>query len=205
MTSSNILMPTEAEIRWWVLHVTQHAYNIEYFLQELGLGSQDPQRPHDIVGLGNKFEWEVMCGYAIQRRDRSRQFFETHVLPSLKRHRCQHHHVMWNEPNERATVDDMKLGAVDAVCSLLEPREYQGGAHSFDQVLAIVPRNSMHKQPWIIELVSEMRKLPMPPIERIESLNEIPNVGVSRNTHDIVRQRVEETRRYLRDTYGACV
>ncbi|MBI2037532.1 MAG: hypothetical protein HYT15_01175 [Candidatus Magasanikbacteria bacterium] len=63
----------------------------------------------------------------------------------------------------------------------------------------------MHKQPWIIELVSEMRKLPMPPIERIESLNEIPNVGVSRNTHDIVRQRVEETRRYLRDTYGACV
>ncbi len=205
MTNSNILEPTVEEIKWWILHVVQHVCHVEYFLDQLGLGNTDPERPHDIVGIGHKFEWEVMRGYALQRRDTSQKFFDTHVLPSLRRHRCQYHHVQWNEPNPIATADDMKLGAVDAVCSLLEPRAYQGGAHSFDQILAVASYNPPHKQPWIAELVPEMRKLSLPPIEQIASLYEIPNVGIPKNTHDIICQRIEETRLYLKAAHGLCI
>lgn len=202
MVASNILKPTTEEVGWWLLHVTQHVCHIEYFLSQLGLGSQDPDRPHDIMHAGNKFEWEVICGFAVQGRSSSKEFFKAHVEPSRNRHRCQYHHVKWNDPNDEATPEDMKLGAVDAICSLLENRQYQGGRHSFGQIQEIMWHNPGHKRPWMAELLPEMRKLAAPPIESIKSLDDIPNIGIPKDTHDIVRQRVEETRLYLKKDYG---
>lgn len=93
----------------------------------------------------------------------------------------------------------MKLGAVDAICSLLEPRAYQGGTHSFDAVLEVAERNPLHKRPWMRELVAEMRKLAPPPIESITSFEHIPNIGIPSAMHDMVRQRVQEGRLLLRE------
>lgn len=203
MVASNILKPTTEEVRWWLLHVTQHVCHIEYFLSQLGLGSQDPDRPHDIVGVGNKFEWEVLRGFAVQRRDKSQEFFKMYVESSRHKHRCQYHHRRWNEPNAESTPEDMKLGAVDAICSLLEDREYQGGKHSFSKISEVMARHfSPHAQPWMVQLLPEMRRLATPPIESIISLDDIPNIGIPKDTHDIVRQRVEETRLYLKKDYG---
>ncbi|MBI2482967.1 hypothetical protein HYV74_02175 [Candidatus Uhrbacteria bacterium] len=60
-----VLLPTVDELRWWMLHTVQHVYRVEYYLRELGLGAHDPERPHDIVGTGNKFEWQVASGFAV--------------------------------------------------------------------------------------------------------------------------------------------
>jgi hypothetical protein len=197
-----ILPPTLEEVRAWVLSTVQHVYHIEYFLAELGIGEYDPERPHDIVGPGNKFEWNVIRGFAVQYRDRSPEFFQAHVMPSLRHHRCQYHHRMWNEPNEQAGPEDMKLGAVDAICSLLETRQYQGGSHSFDAVLEIAERNPEHKRPWMLGLITEMRKLVRPSLDVIASLDTIPNIGVPRGVHDEIQQRVVETRSFLVAEFG---
>ena len=93
----NGLMPTAEEVQRWVLSVTVHALHIEYFLQELQVGRDDPQRPHDLIGIGNKFEWEVMKGFALQwRDDGSDKFFRQYIAPALKRHRVQYHHQPTN-------------------------------------------------------------------------------------------------------------
>ncbi len=205
MDGTNILMPTAEEISRWMRYVTQHVQHIEYFLHELGIGAFDPQRPHDIMGEGNKFEWEVMAGFAVHHRDTSPEFFQSHVYPALARHRCQYHHVKWNGVNDKATPDDMKLGAVDAICSLLEPRAYQGGPHTYDQVLVIAHANPPHHERWLSELVPEMRKLARPRIERITSLDAIPNIGIPKDVHDILCGRIEDTRRYLKEAHGFIV
>lgn len=199
------LVPTEDEVRQWLLHTVRHVCHIEYFLHELGLGQNDPERPHDIVGEGNKFEWEVVRGFAVQHRERTTEFFQANVMPALTRHRCQYHHRKWNEPVDDATPEDMKLGAVDAICSLLESRAYQGGVHTFEQILEVTEKNPPHKRPWMRELVPEMRILAAPPVELITALNDIPNIGIPNHLHDIVRQRVDETRRLLKSDHGYAI
>ena len=202
MVQSKMLMPTAAEIAWWMLHVVQHVCHIEYFLNELGIGSEDPDRPHDIVGVGNKFEWGVLAGFAVQQRNGSQDFFDGYVRPSREKHRCQYHHQQWNKTGSVEKVDSMKLGAVDAICSLLEDRPYQGGTHSFGQAMEIALKNPPHRRPWMVEIIPEMQRLAYPPIYRIESLDHIPNIGIPGNTHDIVCQRVAETRSYLLEAHG---
>ncbi len=195
-------MPTAAEVTWWMLHVTQHVCHIEYFLNELGIGSEDPDRPHDIMHAGNKFEWEVLRGFAVQQRDLSQEFFDTYVKPSRELHRCQYHHVQWNNLGDKEVEDSMKLGAVDTICSLLEDRSYQGGVHSFKQIVEIANGNNENRKSWLLKLIPEMKKLKAPSVHVIESLDKIPNIGIPKYTHDIVRQRVAQTQLYLWEAHG---
>ena len=49
----------------WVLDATRHSMHVEFMvkvMQDYGYHPQDPERPHDLVGLGNKFELNVMLG-----------------------------------------------------------------------------------------------------------------------------------------------
>src|SRR3989344_1410181 len=155
--------PTQQEIRSWLLGTIKHVQHIEYYLEQLQIGKEDPQRPHDIIGAGNKFEWEVIKGFAIQYRDRTQEFFNKHVTPSLERHRCQYHHQKWNNPDQTASNEDMKVGAVDAICSLLEPdREYQGGKHTSMEIDAIIEKNPEYKQIWMREIHAEMQRIASP-------------------------------------------
>ena len=50
------LTPTNEEVGMWLLDTVRHVLHIEYFLNHLALGSNDNERPHDLVGSGNKFE-----------------------------------------------------------------------------------------------------------------------------------------------------
>ncbi len=136
------LTPTDEEVKVCLISIVKHSSQVEYYLDKLKLGDNDPQRPHDIVGEGNKFSWLVFRGLALQYRSKDPVFFQNYVLPSIEIHRKgQYYHQMWNYPNPQATADDMKVGAVDALCSLLDNREYQGGAHSFEQIEDIIRRN----------------------------------------------------------------
>ena len=69
------LEPTDKEIQAWLKSALEHVLSIEYYLHQLKVGKEDPQRPHDIVGPGNKLEWPVLRGFAIQYRDRASEIF----------------------------------------------------------------------------------------------------------------------------------
>ena len=96
------IYPTPTEIKRWLTEVLQHTIRIEYYLGELGIGQSDIQRPHDMVGEGNKLEWTCIRGFALQYR--GPEFFEDYVLPSLHHHRKQHHHLAWNVFNPGASA-----------------------------------------------------------------------------------------------------
>jgi hypothetical protein len=193
------LIPTEHEVRTWLVSTLQHICHIEYFFGELNLGSKDPERPHDLVGPGNKYEWGVVKGFALQYR-RPKPDFQTHIMPALNLHRQQYHHQKWNDPDPDdvkkpilgATEDDMLVGAVDAVCSLLENRGYQGGTHDYEGVIEVAKKNPPHKTPWMLRIIPEMRTLRQPSLEQINSLNGFPNVGLKDVVYDSIVKRTQE-------------
>jgi hypothetical protein len=192
--------PTRHEIEAWLIGTIKHVQHIEHFLERLQIGKEDPQRPHDIIGHGNKFEWEVIRGFALQYRDRSPEFFDRYVAPSLERHRCQYHHQKWNNPNPIATDEDMKVGAVDAVCSLLEPdREYQGGKHTPAQIDEIIEQNPEHKRSWLKQIHTEIQRIEEPNLQQIRELRDFPNIGINPDSYDTLRARVNDTIKMLKE------
>ena len=193
------LRPTTQEVSRWLLDTLRHVCNIEYFLERLSIGNEDPERPHDIMGEGNKLSWEVIKGFSLQYRNKSPEFFDKYVKPSLEAHRQgQFHHRKWNEPNLDATADNMKLGAIDTICALLEDREYQGGSYTYDQMADVLEKKSQHKIPWVKDMIIEMRKLPQPALKGIYTLHDFPNIGITREKYSKICDRIRETTSMLR-------
>lgn len=197
------VLPTREEVLDWMLSTVRHSCQIEYYLHILDIGYKDPQRPHDIVGEGNKYYWPVLKGLALQYRDDSPEFFDTYVRPSIELHRKgQYHHQMWNQHNPSATDEDMKLGAVDTICSLLDNRLYQGGAHSFEDIMGIIKRNEPHKVKWMWMVYSLMKKTVQPDLSDIKSLSEFPNIGLPASVYNSIVYRTEEALRELASDQG---
>ncbi|MBU0667125.1 MAG: hypothetical protein ABIC91_03385 [Nanoarchaeota archaeon] len=205
MTFKTELIPTEDEIKTWLVSTLQHACHVEYFLGRLNLGTNDPQRPHDLVGPGNKYSWNIIKGFALQYRN-PKPDFQIHIMPALNLHRQQYHHQKWNDPNPNdrtkpvigASEDDMLVGAVDAVCSLLENRGYQGGTHDYNSVIEIAKTNPPHKTPWMLKIIPEMSSLQQPSLEQITSLNNFPNLGLKDEVYDSIVKRTCEVVETLR-------
>lgn len=201
MTSE--LLPSEREILHWLRQTIKHVYNVEYFLCRLDIGEGDPQRPHDIVGEGNKFEWEVIKGLSLQYRNSDKDFFKKYIKPAIDRHEIQYHHIKFNQPNPEATDDDMKLGAVDAICSRREPdREYQGGQHTYEQIEEIIHSNPPHKIPWLKMMLPKMKTMHQPDLEVLSNLDNIPNIGIPIEMNDAILARIQETFNMLRVDHG---
>jgi hypothetical protein len=196
--------PTPDEIKRWVTDTIRHSWHIEYYLQRLQVGVADLQRPHDIIGFGNKLEWPAIRGFAMQYRFKEKEpddFFSTYVLPALWYHRQQDHHVAWNEFSPSSSVDSMKLGAVDACCSLLEPRGYQGGCHTWDEIEDISLKNPIHKTPWMLLMAQEMKKVEKPILTPI-TLTNVPRKGLTPESHDIITGRISETLAMLKQDHN---
>ena len=203
------LKPTENEVRQWLVSTLQHVCHIEYFLDKLNLGHKDPERPHDLVGVGNKFDWRAIKGFALQYRT-PKPDFNIYIKPSLDFHRQQYHHRKWNEPNPKdiskpivgASSDDMLVGAVDAVCSLLENRGYQGGTHDYDSIIEIAKTNPPHKTPWMLKIIPEMRELQRPNLERIASIHNLTNIGLKQKVYLQIAKRASEVIETLKFEHG---
>jgi hypothetical protein len=199
------MLPKEYEIKIWLVSTLKHSFHVEYFLEKLGLGREDPERPHDLIGLGNKFEWDVVKGFALQYRN-PKPDFKTYILPALEIHRAQYHHQKWNDPDSaditkptpEASAGDMLVGAVDAVCSLLENRAYQGGAHDYSSVIEVTKKNPPHKIPWMLQVIPHMQELPQPDLTQIASLIDFPNIGVKSEIYRAAVKRVQDTLLLLR-------
>jgi hypothetical protein len=203
------IVPSENEVRTWLISTIQHSCHTEYFLERFNLEENDPQRPHDLIGEGNKFSWEVIKGFALQYRI-PKPDFNIYILPSLNQHRKQYHHQKWNEPDPNdktqkipgASVEDMLVGAVDAVCSLLENRAYQGGNHNYESIIEIAKKNPAHKILWMLRVIPQMSRLCQPNLLEICSLNEFPNIGINTETYNRIITRTNETLQMLRNEHG---
>lgn len=197
------LKPTTDEVRNWLLETVRHSCNVEFFLHSLNLGQNDPQRPHDIVGTGNKFEWEVLRHLATQYRSEDPEFFDQYVLPGINHHRRhQYHHQKWNVQFSDATPEDMKVGAVDAICSHLENRRYQGGEHTFESIADVIKTNHPHQVKWFWSVYSAMKSNGKPDLELITDLGCIPNIGVPNEIYQTIIKRTAETIEMLKTEHG---
>ena len=135
---------TKEEVIKYAGSTWEHSKSVQFYLDKIGISiknfkeQHEIETPHDLAGEGNKLEWEVMHGLAYAEKDtpEKKKIFEE----ALKRHRIQMHHKMWN--NRNSPDEWLKYGAIDAVCSLLEPRLYQNGVHYWDKILDVISPHS---------------------------------------------------------------
>lgn len=205
--------PSAEEIRSWLLETLRHSCQMEYYLDILGFGNRDSDRPHDIEGEHNKLEWEIIKGCAFAYRnglsDEEREEIKHNIVfPTVNIHRLQYHHVMWNEYNEDATREDLMFGALDTVCALLENRPYYTKrAESPEEVSEnaeklITSSNRIIKIPWIRAMAKEIKDIKRPEIYSIESLTDFPNIGIRKATYEQIADRMQSCLRMLKDEHG---
>ncbi len=94
----------------------------------------------------------------------------------------------------------MKVGAVDAVCSLLESdRKFQGGKHTTARINEIIEQNSEHKRHWLMHVQAEIQRIEQPNLQLILDLQNFPNVGINQDTYDVLCGRVSDTLKMLEE------
>jgi len=210
-------IPSTESVYIHMLFTTRHSCNVEYFLNKLELGSKDPERPHDLIGPGNKFEYSVLEGLSLVHEARpieDEERYKIRIYQSVKEHRQQYHHQMWNNPDptdetkpiQGATDDDMLVGAVDTVCALLEGRSYQREVEDYGEVIRIANGElgiscEPHKRPWIELIASEMQKIKQPTIEDILAVRQFPDIGLPKTIYESIMERARETAEMLSE-YG---
>jgi hypothetical protein len=177
------MKPTQEEVNRWLLDVLKHSLRVEYYLNQLGIYNHDKERPHDINGPHNKFEWEIIKGIALQYRNNVD--CATYIMPAVELHRTQYHHRMWNNPdpnnkaykNPEASEEDMLTGAVDAICSLMENRSHQPEVKNFDEAVHYIRKRYLHQALWAIITAGAMIEIKKPDLEYI-TLQSFPNPGI---------------------------
>lgn len=194
------IIPSKNEVERWVKEAVLHSNNVEYYLNNLGVGGNDPERPHDLVGKNNKLDWKVVSGLALSYRD-PQVDFEKYVLPSIELHRNQYHHRMWNKYNSEADDDALLVGAVDATCSLLEKRTYVGGKkqeelgkrHDWENIeKLLLEKNPKYKVGAASLIIPSMREIPSPKLWRIRDVFDFPNIGIRDDIYLKMRDRIDE-------------
>jgi len=146
----------------------EHSKSVHSYLDKIGISIEtfkkqyEIETPHDLAGEGNKLEWKVMYGFLNKKKNPSEK--KRLLDEALKRHRIQMHHKMWNSPD--SPEEWLKYGAIDAVCSLLEKRDYQNGVHYWDEILDVISscsseeyQKEKHKKEKMIWAVEEMQKV----------------------------------------------
>jgi hypothetical protein len=203
-------VPSTESVNIHMLFTTRHSCNVEYFLDKLGLGQNDPERPHDLVGVGNKFQYSVLEGLSLvheEREEEDEERYKIRIYQAVENHRLQYHHRMYNKsdsddptkPLPGSTDEDMLVGAVDSVCAMLEGRSFQREIEDYDDVLRIVRGESddvpceLHKRPWIEKIAPEMKKIKQPSLDEILLVRQFPNIGLPKNMYELIRERTRET------------
>ncbi|MBT5022518.1 hypothetical protein HOK51_00435 [Candidatus Woesearchaeota archaeon] len=207
LTDCAVLRPLEGEITEWLLETVVHCVHVEYYAAIFNIGLDDPQRPHDIVGFGNKFEWDIIKQLSLQYRNSEKEFFKKQVFPGIELHRNQYHHKNWNYNNgdlpyskDIATSEDLLFGALDSICSLREERRmYQGGFHHDNEIFDIIGDNPSTSRTYMREIFFKVLGAKPPSTHLIDSVFWFPNVGLPSDVHKKIVERVDETITMLRE------
>jgi hypothetical protein len=202
----NKQFPNNQEVSNWFIHVLQHSCHVEYYLGKLDIGHSDPERPHDIVGPGNKYLFEVAKGFAVAHKTPHMGFFYHHVNPCRELHRQQRHHKWNNVSLDNINTfedDELMVGAVDSICSLLENRPYQGGVHSFAEISSVIDQDTNPiKKKWLYLMLDRIKSVATPNLNSIVSLSEISNFGLPPKIYEKVVDRTHEAVDVLAKDYG---
>ena len=207
------IVPTKDSIERFLLDMIRHSNNVEYYLNHLGLFEKKGQSPHDLVGRANKLEWRVVKGLALTYDDipDDKMFFEKYILPSIEYHRIQNHHQTWNKYNPDASVDERRVGAVDASCALRESRLYKGGRkqedlgrkHNWNEVHEkLIDKNErVYIRKAAEYVVPKMQRIHVPKLGLIEDIFDFPNIGIREETYlkmkDRIPEAVDKLRKYV--------
>ena len=197
-------LPTEIEILQLYLHVATHSFNIHYNLDQMGIEiREDPDTPHDMANKGKKMEWRVSRGLALENRENGSELYPDLIKASVRYHRQQYHHRMWKNQSPDVPIESRKLSAADAVCSMLEPRKYQGGVHTWEQIEEkMATKSAPHQLSWMRYAFTEMRKIKQPNLAEITSFSRIPREGISPEMREAIEERVHQALHQLEQDHG---
>jgi len=206
-----MILPREECVKRWLLESSRHCSQMMYYVEGFGLDKRDPELPHDIVGPYSKFDWPVIkgCSLGYDNLDHHDGDIYRMTLESVAFHtKNQYHHQKWEGHSAETAEDDLRFGALDTICALLEHRPYYKSVDSLeeleDNILTLVDggKNGYWKLPWIRQMIGLMKTVERPKIERITGLLGFPNIGVRPETYERIVERMGETLRMLRDEKG---
>lgn len=207
----NAPIPTEKAVNEHLLRTLKHTMGTEYFHPRLAIGYEDSQKPHDMVGEGNKLEWTAIQGFALQYEEHPKQY-KKYIDAAIEFHRIQDHHSkQWNgphphdftKPNPNATPDGLKVGAADTILACLEDRPYNGGPHTYKKIKKMIRKKSDdQKKPYLLEMIERMQLLEQPHLELIVSIHDFPSIGVPEDMYYRIIERMDETIGMLRRDRG---
>ncbi|MBR9690875.1 hypothetical protein GOV08_04295 [Candidatus Woesearchaeota archaeon] len=187
--------PNTEEIKLHLLSTVKHCSSVIFYLELFGIQVDDPQSPHDIMGLGNKFEWPVMRGMALSgRNSMDDDILREQINLSVSIHRRYQNHHQNSFPDDSHSW----LQAIDAVCASREDRIYLNG-DSRPYGVDDDPSN-----PSILSKVKAMIKIhpDKPDLDKIISIHDIPNIGLPSKTHNLIVDISANTVEMLRTVYG---
>jgi len=75
------------------------------------------------------------------------------------------------------------LGAIDAVCSRLENRQYQGGKMDYFSLEKMLMKNENFGNNIMLDVIPLMKGLEQPKFESITSLINFPNIGLKNDVY----------------------
>jgi len=184
-------MVSDEAISKQLVATVRHSCSVEFYVNRLNLKLLDHERPHDVFGPNNKLERNILLPLASQYDKDSNP---DEVKAAVELHRRQYHHRIWNGEPILAYEGDFLLGAIDAICSMLEYRPYQGGPHSWNKISFFIDRQSHNpKFPWLKQAFPEMMRIGRPNLELIDSPFDFPNIGLPQEVYDAILQRSRET------------
>jgi len=155
----------------------------------LGLDTSDIERPHDISGPGNKFEWEIMKELALPLGSKNPE-----LRRAIELHDQQYHHRVWIEETEPEKPDDFLFSGTDAICYYRECR-WSNRNHDYSEILREFKGNEAQIE-CVKNLIPRMKKKKVPPF-RIN--NSFPNPGIPDDMYRRMYKKIKETVYMLRE------
>jgi hypothetical protein len=192
----NIPLATEKAVIQYLLNCSIHSSAAEYWTPRLQIKNQDPQRPHDLEGEGNKLEYEVIQELSLQHMPRPYRF-QKQIFEGREKHRIQDHHKKGNKPNPFATEEDIKFSVLDTILALGENRGYRKKDYSLLEMNEFM--FPTHQRPYVKPIITQMLDITKPETNRITSIHEIPNIGMPEEMYKSIIQKMSETIEMLRE------
>ena len=195
-------LPTNESILKWILTAGSHSAYFHGSQFALGYESTDPQLPHDLVGIGNKYDPGVVKFLALQFEEGTT---DLDIKPGYTLHRAhQYHHDKWNgnSINPAASETDLLNGGLDTNCSILENRPYNVSKHGlvngYDDVMKVFLKSNppLHKIKYVERVLEDMRKLKIPDFNLItldDLLTETRLGQLFKMSADICKKIVQKT------------
>ncbi|MCK5107177.1 MAG: hypothetical protein KAQ83_00450 [Nanoarchaeota archaeon] len=191
-----VVWPTPNLLKKSIERNMRHSYRVELICKKLGIKSNYPsQQPHDLKGLGSKLQPDVVFGFAIGLDlDKSDELYSEIINYAIDIHTsCQSHH-------DERLISEVKVQAIDALCTMIENRGYNGGPYNFKDISSKINIEEKGLKSFYMKMyVKEMEKMDIPDLTviKLDNLEDLKNLGVDSWIHKgIIGQGLEAIKIY---------